>query len=289
METVVTIPNFLRVIKGKRGYTQDIIDGTNKVFLKVIYSSRDRIKVTMDDSESKETIIGASIYSSTATTRRLSLHRVNGVFEGTFLTNDVSQMLIDGTVTIIVTTNKTKHNISMLFDDPTYSDVTVQVTGTSATESQPLQLHLHKIILFKYSPVFKTMLLSGMTESVTNIIVIDEFSVSVVHTFFRLMYAGADAIFALQRIDEVEEVWRMSRMYDFKALEEQCEEVMGSSITNSNCLTLLQLAVDMQCDYLKVKCMQYLCLHPTYTARELIDKFGVEGGLELIDTIYYPN
>ena len=281
----MTIPDFLQAIEGEPGYTQDIIDGPKKILLKV-YRCDEGVRFTVDDKESRDKLISAVIYKCDAESELPSLKLTQHGFQGTFKREVIDSFLLDGTMTLLVTTKPLRLTIPMLFDDPTYSDVTVQVNSTTGTESHKLQLHLHKIILFKYSPVFKTMLLSGMTESVTNTIVIDEFSVSVVRTFFRLMYAGPDAIFALQRIDEVEEVWRMSRMYDFKALECQCEEVLGNTIIDNNCLRLLKLSMDLGCDLLRDKCVLYLQKHPLHSAGEIIDMLGVEDGLQLIDVVF---
>ena len=278
MKTVVTIPDFQQKISGKKSYTRDIIDGTNILQVRV-HQLDASVIFHINDNKSVVRLTEAKISSNTEEV--VFRQAANGLHCIVSFIDAVS-LLVDGIMNIYATSVLPPPIISTIFNSPAYSDLTVQVVGTT---TPPLQLHLHKIILFKYSPVFKTMLLSGMTESVTNTILIDEFSVSVVRTFFRLMYAGADAIFALQHIDEVEEVWRMALMYDFKALVYRCEELLVSDINDKTCLSTLQVAFNHSRQFVKCKCIQYLSKNPTFTARQIFDMFGVEHGLQLLHTV----
>ncbi len=136
---------------------------------------------------------------------------------------------------------------SLLFDSNS-SDFTI------VTQSE--RIPVHKLILQARSAVLKAMFESGMHETVTNEMIISEFSAEVVRAFVQFLYT--DDCRSVVTNANVISLFKISHIYEVIKLMHFCERHMIESLTSECVVERLLLADKYERNELKIACTEYI-------------------------------
>lgn len=107
------------------------------------------------------------------------------------------------------------------------------------------KLPVHRLILAS-SPVFRTMMESGMQESRSCEIVINDFSVAAVKSFLDLLYMDHKRCNSA-RLSVKLEVLRMADKYNVKPIIDLVSAEVGGVIDDYNCISVYETAKLIHC------------------------------------------
>ncbi|KAF6203513.1 hypothetical protein GE061_001844 [Apolygus lucorum] len=113
-------------------------------------------------------------------------------------------------------------------------DATVEVRG--------VHIRIHRIVLALHSPVFRAMFQSGMKETCSNHIVIDDVEPDTFHQVVHYLYTGLCPDLKTHLVD----IFRFAVKYDLSELVDMCEKMSAECRNVDNALEYLVLA-DMLC------------------------------------------
>lgn len=132
-----------------------------------------------------------------------------------------------------------KSHVRDMFLNDKFTDFSIIVEG--------IVIQVHKIILSMYSPVFKAMLDHTLEESVTNRLIISDFSVRAVKCFVDAIYAVPET-FDNADFDTIQETLQLADKYSVACIFDAAVEELrySDSITVDNCLTAYCLASGLQ-------------------------------------------
>lgn len=124
---------------------------------------------------------------------------------------------------------KLADDITALWNKPDSSDFTVQV--------QDKTFFTHKLILSTRSPVLKAMLQSGLSETNTSTLTINDFDATITEHFLYFLYS--DKCEGLSQ-DQLKVLLQMAHKYGVVGLQQLCEANIVTN--NENCFELLSFA-----------------------------------------------
>jgi hypothetical protein len=99
------------------------------------------------------------------------------------------------------------------------------------------RIPVHKLILSLRSPVLKTMIGAGLSESVNGELRITDFDADVVHKFVRFLYTGS-----CDAASHVEQLLALAHRYEVPGLQRLCEHLLKTRLTSDNALQVLSVA-----------------------------------------------
>ncbi|CAM6099864.1 unnamed protein product [Calypogeia fissa] len=122
-------------------------------------------------------------------------------------------------------------------------------------EHLDMPIHAHKIVLANRSIVFRKMFESGMMESKTGKVWIDDATLPVIRAVIRFCYHAE-----IDFTEEVtaEEVLAVSHKYAIHLLQEICEEHLIKTLDKANLLERLTLAKTFGAKGLRKEALEYL-------------------------------
>lgn len=164
---------------------------------------------------------------------------------------------------VSITINMQDDKKIQLFNNLDCSDVQVHVKGQV--------LFLHRCILSKASPIFKSMFASS--PEVTRID-IDDVSYSALKYGFSYLYNEAENPQAI----DFRDVCRLASKYEIDLLLSHSIEMMQLQLSHGNCLEMLRFAMDHDYSLLHFYVLEYMKFHaktvfPAHK-RKLTEEFG---------------
>lgn len=139
---------------------------------------------------------------------------------------------------------------STLLDAESFSDVTLKVGGC--------EIRAHRFVLAARSPVFKTLLSSGMVEQQTRTIEIKDLQPATVRHMVRFMYTGKlDAAF--ERDCDPLGLFEAAHRYDIAALEELCIALITEKLDVQSVAKYLMAFDQMGFDRIRKRCLTFIC------------------------------
>jgi len=140
-------------------------------------------------------------------------------------------------------------NFEQLFTNRSDTDVCFVIDGK--------EIQAHKLVLSARSPVFAAMLKSGMKESVSNRVEIDDIAPDIFEALLRFIYT--DRV-DLTRI-ETKDLLAAANKYLLPLLKFECQQFLARRITAKNCVELLALADLHNAVHLKKSTATFVRLH----------------------------
>jgi len=138
---------------------------------------------------------------------------------------------------------------------PEFSDVVFAVAGE--------EIPAHKLVLTTRLPYFKSLFASGMRESTTNRVVVDDIDAPAFKQVLKFIYCGDIP----EDIDSSAEVYLpIAEKYGLEELGERSAEAMERVITTDNVIERLILAHLFQLPSLKQSCFRFLQAQPALSA-----------------------
>jgi len=113
----------------------------------------------------------------------------------------------------------------------------------------------HKLVLTARIPFFKTLFASGMKESKTNRIRIDDADAASFKQVLKFVYCGK---FPDDLEDVADSVLPITEKYDIQELKEACANALGNRLRQDNIVATLVLADRYRCPELKKECFKHL-------------------------------
>jgi hypothetical protein len=110
------------------------------------------------------------------------------------------------------------------------------------TLNDQTSLNAHKLILCARSPVFKTMLSSGLAETTSNEIAITDFEPAVVRAFVGHLYFDNPNSGQGLLSEDTANLYKLAHRYEVKSLFVLCEKELINSLTVENAVDRLLLA-----------------------------------------------
>ena len=141
---------------------------------------------------------------------------------------------------------------------PESSDVVFAVAGED--------IPAHKVILATRLPYFKVLFASGMRESGTNRVVVDDIDALTFKAVLKFIYCGD---FPEDVGTSAEVYLPIADKYGIPELKEEAARAMEQGITKENVVERVILAHLMQCPSLKNRCFLYLKTQPPLSAEAL--------------------
>jgi len=121
------------------------------------------------------------------------------------------------------------------------------------------EIPAHKLILATRLPYFKTLFASGMKESTSNRVVIDDIDAPAFKQVLKFIYCGDFP----EDIDSAGEVYLpIAEKYGLRRLKEESAKAMEKGVTTENVMERVILAHLFQCSSLKKRCFQVLKEQP---------------------------
>ncbi|XP_011699349.1 PREDICTED: RCC1 and BTB domain-containing protein 1-like isoform X2 [Wasmannia auropunctata] len=137
------------------------------------------------------------------------------------------------------------------FDDPTTSDLTIQVEGQC--------IHVHKAILKIRCPYFKTMFQHNWAENNKNVIEHDQFSYVVYKAFLKYLYTDVIDL----PVEKALELLDLANAYCESNLKKHCIRMIKQGITVSNVAYLYSIAIEYSAEELEEFCFKFALNHMT--------------------------
>jgi len=138
-------------------------------------------------------------------------------------------------------------DLRRLFSDPSDADMTI-VVGEKTFK-------VHKNLLKARSNYFRTLFESGMAETRTNEVTIEDADPKIFKHFLEYLYTG---LAPKSLIEVAWELLPLSDRFDAPMLKNKCERAIISHISAANALKGLQLAHSHCCSDLIDKCLPYI-------------------------------
>lgn len=140
-------------------------------------------------------------------------------------------------------------------NDPEFSDVTFIVEGR--------KFFAHKVILSLISDHFWGMFRSGMVESNSQEITLDDVTYPVFSSIMHFLYTGefhfgAEMEGQEHSIDHLHDFLRISDKYMLEDVKLECEIRLRNMINNTNIHNILEWAETYNADNIKEYCLWYL-------------------------------
>ena len=150
-------------------------------------------------------------------------------------------------------THSYRRDIDQLMLDKSSTDLNIIVDDHSVPA--------HKLILHLRSPVFRTMLSSGMMESANNQIIISDFDYRVVKVFINFLYLDTCDLEVLTK--HAKSLLAIAHKYDVKGLIQLCENHLIGTLTVDTAVELMKIGEMYGCielkkcatDFIKVNCL----------------------------------
>jgi hypothetical protein len=119
------------------------------------------------------------------------------------------------------------------------------------------RIPVHKLILSMRSEIFRNIFLSGMSESNSNEIIINDFDVKTVKSLLQFIYTNTCDENQLNI--NVFEIWKIANKYLISDLENVCiKHIIEKLSNNENVFDFLLFADLYGIEYLKSKCVQLI-------------------------------
>jgi hypothetical protein len=138
------------------------------------------------------------------------------------------------------------------------TDFTI-LAGVESEASSPdtiLRIPVHKLILSQRSPVFRAMLQSGMTESSSGEVRMNDVDAGAVQEFVRFLYTdNCDAT------QHAEQLLALSHRYEVPELQRLCVDPLLDALTIENAANVFSLAHLYNCADLKRGTLTYIAEH----------------------------
>ena len=138
----------------------------------------------------------------------------------------------------------------------------------------------HKLILSMRSPVFRTMFASGMAESLTNEVRIQDFDAAVVKEFLRFLYTDQCEV-----DKHAEQLLAMACKYQVPGLKYFCENHLCAMIDSTSVISLLSLAHMYDATQLKACVLHYITRHTKEVV--VVDGFMESIGPDLMKEVVF--
>uniref|UniRef100_A0A0N4ZNH2 Ankyrin n=1 Tax=Parastrongyloides trichosuri TaxID=131310 RepID=A0A0N4ZNH2_PARTI len=135
--------------------------------------------------------------------------------------------------------NKLMKNISRLFDNCLYSDVTIKLNCS--------EIKAHKIIITSHTNYWNSDLLSS------NVLNLSDVKSETGYILFKWMYK--DELDDSLTVNEYMNVLSVSSKFDLNILVNLCESALINKLETSNCITIYQFAEDENLERLRKHCI----------------------------------
>jgi hypothetical protein len=163
-------------------------------------------------------------------------------------------------------------DLARAFDNPLFSDLTVQLTGDENSDEKnegedqeknesegqattATSIRAHKCILAARSRYFNAMLLSGLKESYMGEMVVSHIRPSVFVALARYLYTGGDATITP---DSVVELFLAANEYSIEGLVKQCERMIENALELEIVADLWAMASLHSSEELRQVCINYV-------------------------------
>jgi len=161
-------------------------------------------------------------------------------------------------------------DLARAFDNPLFSDLTVQLTGdfnsdeknegedqekNESEERATTSIRAHKCILAARSRYFNAMLLSGLKESYMGEMFVSHIRPSVFVALARYLYTGGDAAITP---DSVVELFLAANEYSIEGLVKQCERMIENALELDIVADLWAMASLHSSEELRQVCINYV-------------------------------
>uniref|UniRef100_A0A0A9Z067 Speckle-type POZ protein n=2 Tax=Lygus hesperus TaxID=30085 RepID=A0A0A9Z067_LYGHE len=137
-------------------------------------------------------------------------------------------------------------NLYNFYTEGEMVDTTVEVMG--------FQVRLHKIVLAAHSPVFRAMFQSGMMETRTNHIKINDVEPATFQQIVHYLYNGFCPDLSRHHV----EIFKFADKYDLVELAEMCEDMSSSCRDVNNAVEYLILAEMLCRDTMKNEVLDFM-------------------------------
>lgn len=128
-----------------------------------------------------------------------------------------------------------------LFSSKQYSDFTVVADCK--------EFYVHKGILAMRSPVFAKMIHSGLCESSSSTLVLEDSSAKIIEALLCFVYT--DKIGESWSLEEALNLFKLAHKYDIKGLRPYCVDFIHKHINLDNCFEMLETAELYESEELK--------------------------------------
>jgi hypothetical protein len=148
--------------------------------------------------------------------------------------------------------------LSTLLMSGNLTDFSIVVGVDSETSSSEtfLRIPAHKLILSIRSPVFRAMLQSGMTESTSGELRINDVDAGAVQEFVRFLYTDS-----CDATRHAEQLLALSHRYEVPELQRLCVDPLLDALTVENAANVFSLAHLYNCAELKRGTLIYIAEH----------------------------
>ncbi|CAE7464443.1 BPM6 [Symbiodinium natans] len=165
-------------------------------------------------------------------------------------------------------------DMQALLEKGTCSDVEFRVQGEV--------IHAHSAILCTRSEVFEKQLSSGMQESMSKVVTIEDSDVTTFKAFLRYLYTdslptveelaveppGAPAKDGVSRqLSRVQDLWAMSHKYQVTRLQRWCEAQLCQQLNASDVCSVLCQAHIFEAKQLEKACLSFITEHTAEVLR----------------------
>jgi hypothetical protein len=116
-------------------------------------------------------------------------------------------------------------------------DISSDSDSNSNSSEDWVSFSVHKLILSFASPVLKTMIESGMSESASSELRIADANAEVVQQFVYFLYAGC-----FSEPPDAEPMLALAHRYEIPELQNACETILRRRLTTNNVLHVVGLA-----------------------------------------------
>ncbi|XP_033998025.1 kelch repeat and BTB domain-containing protein 4 [Trematomus bernacchii] len=123
-----------------------------------------------------------------------------------------------------------KSIMDLCVGDSLFADVTINVDSK--------EFQLHRLVLSAQSSFFRSMFTSNLKESHNRSIELKDVSATVFQLLVDYIYHGTIKL----RVEELQDTYEMSDMYQLTALFEECSRFLSRTVEVNNCLQVMWLA-----------------------------------------------
>jgi hypothetical protein len=176
-----------------------------------------------------------------------------------YLVNDALVMDVDITVHVNdgpVTPSSHSAIMHAILTEPAFQDVSFKFTSSSET------LGCHRSVLALWSPVFKAMFQSDMSETRSGEILLEDVDPRTVEALLVRLYTGAYSR-ASEFSELVADILHLAHRYSITEVVDECEEQLISQLSAENVLSVLIAAEAHGSQYLKDQCVAYATANST--------------------------
>lgn len=120
-----------------------------------------------------------------------------------------------------------KSIMDLCLEDGLFADVTIIVDDK--------EFHLHRLVLSAQSSFFRSMFTSNLKESHNRTIELKDVGATVFRLLIDYIYHGTIKL----RVEELQDTYEMSDMYQLTALFEECSRFLSRTVEVKNCLQVI--------------------------------------------------